>query len=54
MGARKDQRFGCECGAEIVYTKDCPQPWRHNPRCVCGREMEALAAETGETYPPVG
>lgn len=51
MGARKDQRFECECGAEIVYTKDCPGEWLHNPRCVCGREMRAVAVETGHTYP---
>lgn len=54
MGANKDQRFGCDCGAEVVYTKDCPQPWEHDPRCVCGREMEPLAQRTGDTYPPSG
>lgn len=55
MGARKDQRFECECGAEIVYTKDCPGEWLQNPRCVCGREMRSAAAQTGHTYPgPTG
>ncbi|HEX2028194.1 MAG TPA: hypothetical protein VHF25_09375 [Nitriliruptorales bacterium] len=53
MGARKDQRFDCECGAEIVYTKDCPREWRHQPRCVCGCEMRPLAEATGHTYPHV-
>lgn len=53
MGAQKDQRFGCDCGAEVVYTKDCPAPWeRDAPRCVCGRDLRALAQETGDTYPP--
>lgn len=52
MGASKDQRFDCECGAEVVYTKDCPEPWEQDPRCVCGRSMRALGVETGDTYPP--
>ncbi len=51
MGARKDQRFECECGAEMVYTKDCPDEWLGNPRCVCGREMRGLAAQIGHTHP---
>ncbi|MDP8962307.1 MAG: hypothetical protein M3N32_11925 [Actinomycetota bacterium] len=51
MGARKDQRFECGCGAEVVYTKDCPDEWLGSPRCVCGREMRALATRVGHTYP---
>ncbi len=51
MGAGKDQRFECECGAEIVYTKDCPGEWLRDPRCVCGRHMRAVATQNPHTAP---
>ncbi len=51
MAGRKDQRFECECGAEMVYTKDCPGEWLQNPRCVCGRHTRAVATHKRHTYP---
>ncbi len=51
MGADKDQRFECECGAEIVYTKNCPGEWLHNPGCVCGSQTRAVATQVRHPYP---
>jgi hypothetical protein len=51
MGAQKDDRFDCECGAVLVYTKDCPQDRAQDPTCVCGRTMRPLGPDHSERNP---
>lgn len=45
-----------ECGAEIVFLKECPcpdmQPKNHSDIC-CGKEMRSLGVETSSGQSPL-
>ncbi|MBW3578140.1 MAG: hypothetical protein KY462_10460 [Actinobacteria bacterium] len=36
MGVEAGQKFLCECGAKVKYTKACPEPTAAPFTCVCG------------------
>lgn len=36
MGVQTGQKFLCECGAKVKYTRGCPEPSAGPFVCTCG------------------